>query len=228
MEFSSLGFIGKLFHSKDLNRLAGLLRNYYDRMPCDFLLFTFMDLMLQNKRFIKLPTLFQHHGVYSSMPNLIRNISDDFFYDVQKLHKGDNPPGKITTSLTQFSNFKPEFAYVASDENFFWAVSPKNGDFLILKFKKPQYLQRIIIETGFSSPIRDILQGAILYISSVNNGNDCSKYKFISEFHNGRVDIDDLPKRFSKPIFCIRVLVTENQNDWAVIREIAVYINKKQ
>lgn len=226
LEFSTLGFIGKLFHSEDLQRLAGLLRFYYDQMPCDYLLFVFKDLMLQEKRFIKIPTLFQHHGVLSSMPDLIRNISDRMFYSAKKIHKGDNPSGNITTTLKQFSKYRPEDAYMTSGESFFWAISPKSGESLILKFNKPQHLQRIVIETGFFSPVRDILKEAILYVSAVNNGDGCSNYKFISEFQKGRVDIDDLPKIFTKSIVCIRILVTENQQDWAVVREIAVYLNK--
>merc|ERR1711972_1228394 len=50
IDFSQLGFIGKLFQSNELTRMAQFLLLYYDQMPCDLLLGEWMKSMGQPKR----------------------------------------------------------------------------------------------------------------------------------------------------------------------------------
>ncbi|CAH1256766.1 MGAT4C [Branchiostoma lanceolatum] len=68
LEFSELGFIGKLFRSSELQRFADFLLLFYQELPSDLLLHTFLHIMRPDmqpnaKKFIKPP---------SQMKNLAR------------------------------------------------------------------------------------------------------------------------------------------------------------
>lgn len=79
LEFSELGFIAKLFHSEDLEKLAKMLMLFYNEQPNDVTYLHFNELMLQFRRIVRRPTLFQHHGYYSSLSIKRRNATDMFF-----------------------------------------------------------------------------------------------------------------------------------------------------
>jgi len=66
LEFSVLGFIGKLFRSSDLERLAEFMMLFYVEQPIDWLFEYFKLAMIQNKTFLRKPTVFQHFGTKSS------------------------------------------------------------------------------------------------------------------------------------------------------------------
>ncbi|NWY28787.1 MGT4C acetylglucosaminyltransferase, partial [Pheucticus melanocephalus] len=66
LEFSKLGYIGKLYRSSDLPRLAHFLLLFYQEMPCDWLLVHFRQLLTQKDVIRFKPSLFQHMGLYSS------------------------------------------------------------------------------------------------------------------------------------------------------------------
>lgn len=65
MEFSKLGYIAKLYQSKDLPRLAQFLLMFYQEMPCDWLYPYFSNLLVQKEVIRIKPSLFQHMGQYS-------------------------------------------------------------------------------------------------------------------------------------------------------------------
>ncbi|XP_013392568.1 alpha-1,3-mannosyl-glycoprotein 4-beta-N-acetylglucosaminyltransferase C-like [Lingula anatina] len=66
LEFSVLGFIGKLFKSKDLEKLARYLILFYDEQPCDWLILHFLMSMTQKEHIYHKQSLFQHQGEWSS------------------------------------------------------------------------------------------------------------------------------------------------------------------
>jgi len=77
LEFSELGFIGKLFRSSDLNKLARYMRMFYAEQPVDWLMSYFRLSMGQHKIFMRRPTLFQHFGVKSSFDLSKDNLLKD-------------------------------------------------------------------------------------------------------------------------------------------------------
>ncbi|XP_069115033.1 alpha-1,3-mannosyl-glycoprotein 4-beta-N-acetylglucosaminyltransferase C-like [Argopecten irradians] len=167
LEFSSLGFIGKLFRSSDLHKIANLLRTFYAEHPCDFLMIHFMKLMIQDRRMLKIPTLFQHHGIQSSLPNLTRNISDRFYATVTKTIKGDNPSADIYTSLKQYKLHEPANAYNNNVAGFFWALPPKVGDTLVVAFKRPQCLKRFALSSGFHEKGDDKIASGVVEVGTL-------------------------------------------------------------
>lgn len=84
LAFSSLGFIGQLFHNSDLYKLADLLTVFYAVHPNDVLLMHFNYLLLQRHKRLMKPTLFQHHGFHSSLITRLSPEKDAFFEGYQE------------------------------------------------------------------------------------------------------------------------------------------------
>ncbi len=82
LDFSSLGFIGKLFKSADLKKLAIFLLTFYDEQPVDWLLPLFRSAMAQKRTIMCRPTLFQHIGTMSSFDTSKPNELKDKYYNV--------------------------------------------------------------------------------------------------------------------------------------------------
>ena len=81
LEFSTLGFIGKLFRDSDLSRLAQYLWMFYNEQPVDWLIDYFRLSLTQKDRLINYPSIFQHMGVVSSYSNKgPNNLTDAAFY----------------------------------------------------------------------------------------------------------------------------------------------------
>ncbi|XP_061164238.1 alpha-1,3-mannosyl-glycoprotein 4-beta-N-acetylglucosaminyltransferase C-like [Saccostrea echinata] len=233
LEFSSQGFIGKLFKANDLGKLACLLRTFYNEQPCDYLIFYFLKLMLQGSRFIRIPSLFQHRGYFSSMPNLVRNstVSYSHFPSFKKRYHGDNPEADIFTSLSAWMSFKPEFAYSTSDNEMFWSTTPRIGDHYTIVFKSPQSLARVVVLTGKSIQKADYLHSGILEfgtnVKSISKKNvACSNLSFVGNFIQGKINVD--VSNSKQPTKCLKITVTKGQATWLIIREIAVYTNNKK
>jgi len=66
LEFSELGFIGKLFRSSDLERLSEFVMMFYAEQPIDWLFRYFKSAVNQQQIFLRKPTVFQHFGIRSS------------------------------------------------------------------------------------------------------------------------------------------------------------------
>nr|XP_054772872.1 alpha-1,3-mannosyl-glycoprotein 4-beta-N-acetylglucosaminyltransferase C-like [Lytechinus pictus] len=82
LEFSTLGFIGKLFHAYDLDRLATLILVFYQDMPVDWIFLHFKDLNAQQKNHVRRPSIFQHRGFNSSLKEKsMKNVIDRTFVD---------------------------------------------------------------------------------------------------------------------------------------------------
>ncbi|NXY92640.1 MGT4C acetylglucosaminyltransferase, partial [Alcedo cyanopectus] len=101
LEFSKLGYIGKLYRSSDLPRLARFLLLFYQEMPCDWLLVHFRLLLTQKDVIRFKPSLFQHMGLYSSFQGTINRLEDDEF-QADALDLPDNPPAALFTTMSIF------------------------------------------------------------------------------------------------------------------------------
>ncbi|XP_041368117.1 alpha-1,3-mannosyl-glycoprotein 4-beta-N-acetylglucosaminyltransferase C-like [Gigantopelta aegis] len=229
MEFSALGFIAKLYQSRDLMKLAILLRTYFNEQPCDFLLEYHLRLELQKERYIRKPTLFKHMGKHSSLKNITRNNVNTFFQGRTKVYKGDNPDADVHTNMAVFESYLPENAYkLQADDSAFWAKTPKVGDTIEIIFKRPTNISRIVVETGFSDDRqRDCLVGARLDAGykvsrDVNLKGHCTDVRNLGEFIDGRIDVT--VTKPSAEIGCLLITVTKTRNKWLFVREIAVFV----
>ncbi|KFQ73351.1 Alpha-1,3-mannosyl-glycoprotein 4-beta-N-acetylglucosaminyltransferase B, partial [Phoenicopterus ruber ruber] len=154
LEFSQLGFIGKLFKSEDLPLIVEFFLMFYKDKPIDWLLDHLLWVKVCNpekdaihceKEKAKLrirakPSLFQHVGIHSSLAGKIQNLKDkDFGKNVlYKAH--NNPPAKVDTSLRTYQQYTLEKAYTGKD--WFWASAPVAGDYISFTFLKPLKVEK--------------------------------------------------------------------------------------
>ncbi|KAL5009710.1 hypothetical protein ScPMuIL_012015 [Solemya velum] len=89
LRFSTLGFIGYMFHSKDLERSAIFLLMFYSEQPCDYLIGYLKNLTTQFEDIIIQSSLFQHKGVVSSLKGKKPLLTDTNFRKQQ--HKKHFP-----------------------------------------------------------------------------------------------------------------------------------------
>ncbi|XP_052080138.1 alpha-1,6-mannosyl-glycoprotein 4-beta-N-acetylglucosaminyltransferase-like [Mytilus californianus] len=227
LEFSELGMIAKLYHTHDLEALAKMVALFYQEQPADITYLHFNPQMLQFRRIIRKPTLFQHIGVTSSQSGHVQSIKDRFFAaNVQKkLSKGDNPPAKVLTNLKFYLKHSPENAYHTSF-GYFWSKSkPKKDDYFRIVFNKPQAIKRIFVNSGLDIFPEDKVYSAVLEISSkINNRNDCTDYNIIGKFVNGKVDVQNVSYQLNTTeIRCFQIRFQNSQNFWVIIQEISVF-----
>uniref|UniRef100_A0A8C1ST19 Alpha-1,3-mannosyl-glycoprotein 4-beta-N-acetylglucosaminyltransferase B n=1 Tax=Cyprinus carpio TaxID=7962 RepID=A0A8C1ST19_CYPCA len=160
LEFSQLGFIGKMFKSLDLPLIVEFMLMFYKDKPIDWLLDHIMwvkvcnpekdakhcDRQKANLRIRFKPSLFQHVGTHSSLAGKIQKLKDKDF-GKQTLHKGHaNPLAEVTTSLKTYQHFTLEKAYLGED--FFWAFTPVAGDFIRIRFFTPVRVERYFFRSG--------------------------------------------------------------------------------
>ncbi|XP_061690103.1 alpha-1,3-mannosyl-glycoprotein 4-beta-N-acetylglucosaminyltransferase B isoform X9 [Syngnathoides biaculeatus] len=157
LEFSQLGFIGKMFKTSDLSLIVEFVLMFYKDKPIDWLLDHIMwvkvcnpekdakhcDRQKANLRVRFKPSLFQHVGTHSSLAGKIQKLKDKDF-GKQKGHA--NPPAEVTTSLKTYQHFTLEKAYLGED--FFWAFTPAAGDFIRIRFFTPVRVERYFFRSG--------------------------------------------------------------------------------
>lgn len=231
LEFSELGFIAKLFHSEDLEKLSKLLLLFYNEQPNDVTYLYFNELMTQFQRRIRQPTIFQHHGLFSTLAGKYQRLKDKSF-NTGKIFHGDNPPARIYTTLTVHEKHRPRKAYDRSDD-YFWAKSPKKGDTFTIVFKKKQSFKRILIDSGSVQHPADIIDYGILQASpSIREQRpdyiECEDYVTLGQFEDGRIDVQITEELVPFEIACLEIKLILQQSSWIVIREIAVFLQVPQ
>ncbi|KAG8453924.1 hypothetical protein GDO86_000521 [Hymenochirus boettgeri] len=160
LEFSQLGFIGKMFRSKDLPFIVEFFLMFYKDKPIDWLLDHFLwvkacnpekdakhcERQKSNLRIRYRPSLFQHIGTHSSLAGKIQNLKDKDF-DKKVLYKAHpNPPAKVSTTLKIYQQYNLERAYLGQE--FFWAFSPVAGDHVLFDFEEPLAVKGYLFKSG--------------------------------------------------------------------------------
>lgn len=77
LDFSWLGFIGKLFRSDQMSKMAIFYNMYFDEMPIDWLINYFTFISGQRQSHHHLPSLLQHFGTKSSFDTSKDNLLKD-------------------------------------------------------------------------------------------------------------------------------------------------------
>ncbi|GCB81222.1 hypothetical protein scyTo_0022474, partial [Scyliorhinus torazame] len=228
LTFSKLGYIGKLYHSVDLPKLARFLLMFYDDMPCDWLLAHFHKVKTQPSEIRFRPSLFQHMGTYSSFIGSRNSLKDDEFEEnVGGLP--DNPPALLFTDIPVYNTHLPVMVY-----NFgagqFWGKSPKEGNYFLIVFKHPVKVIKIYIWTGSPEHKRDILHSGVVQVGrdvvSENNNQNCKSYRELGAFNAGKFEMENVTTQNSEPIDCVRVVVSKDQVEWLIISKVNIWIEK--
>ncbi|XP_036620898.1 alpha-1,3-mannosyl-glycoprotein 4-beta-N-acetylglucosaminyltransferase-like protein MGAT4D [Trichosurus vulpecula] len=180
LEFSKLGFIGKLFRTRDLPLIVQFLIMFYKDKPIDWLLDHLFYVKICNpekhnldcekqKQKLRIqykPSLFQHMGKYSSLRGKIQNLQDADFGKQELYPHHSNPPASLHTSLKAHEHYSLENAYLR--RGFFWAISPKAGDYILIQFNNPLNIKEYVFTSGNVQHPGDILSNTIVEILPEN------------------------------------------------------------
>ncbi|XP_038611053.1 alpha-1,3-mannosyl-glycoprotein 4-beta-N-acetylglucosaminyltransferase-like protein MGAT4D isoform X2 [Tachyglossus aculeatus] len=248
LEFSQLGFIGKLFRSRDLPFIVEFFLMFYKDKPIDWLLDHLLwvrvcnpekdarhcDRQKTNLRIRYKPSLFQHVGTYSSLPGKIQNLKDKDF-GKSPLHVAHvNPPAYLITSLKEYQHYSLEKAYLGAE--CFWAYSPVAGDYILINFKEPLQMKGYLFRSGNAEHPGDKLfnttveilpaEKADLLKISLENGdkfdNEATENEYfkIGAFENGIAEGTVSPT--VGKIKALRLTVLSNSPVWALLSEIFI------
>ncbi|KAK6304056.1 hypothetical protein J4Q44_G00265100 [Coregonus suidteri] len=224
LEFSALGYIGKLYHSEHLPLLSRFLFLFYQEMPCDFLFSHFRVLLTQGEAIRFTPSLFQHMGSYSSFLGTFNKLKDeDFEEDLYT-----NPPADVYSDIPAYEDHVAAMAWSPGTGTFFWGRSPFSGNHLTVAFKQPAVVTGIIVVTG-SAEGRDQLASATVELGlhpvteKTGLGITCQEFYSVGDLQGGKMNMTDIhKKRSGHASSCLKIRVTANQNDWVIIRKIRI------
>lgn len=237
LEFSHLGFIGKLFRSSDLNFVASQLLDRYDERPCDLLLGPMRVTKGQPKPIHSSKSLFQHIGWFSSLKDKLMPSLDDKFKDTKKIRQylfessiiGDNPAGKVFTNMAPaFETSKPLYAYDGNLTTFFWAKTPRVKHEFVWIFETPHNFTRIVMNTGTVDTHKDFLtNGDFEYARPPRPGSrsdiKCNDFVKLATLFAGTVDTKASGIHIPDNIKCLRIIVRRRTKTWLVIRDLQVF-----
>ncbi|XP_071033079.1 alpha-1,3-mannosyl-glycoprotein 4-beta-N-acetylglucosaminyltransferase C-like isoform X2 [Parasteatoda tepidariorum] len=231
LTFSSFYIIGRLFKSEDLRKLSEFLVLFHLEKPVDLLILQFLDIMVPEKKIVtrRIPGLFQHMGLYSSLDGKIQKAKDRSFSNNIRVYHFPNPPADVVTTIGVYKKHYPEYCYDESDK-FFWGSAPKRNDTFDVILRKPAKVRRIFVSSGLPSHKEDIIRYAELKVATVfkkmltDRKAVCSEFNTVALFEMGKADATvntTLPK---ENIQCIRIEFIKKQSNWLLINEISVDI----
>ncbi|XP_076467718.1 alpha-1,3-mannosyl-glycoprotein 4-beta-N-acetylglucosaminyltransferase A-like isoform X2 [Babylonia areolata] len=176
LEFSTLGFIGKMFKSADLPFVVEFFLMFYADKPIDWLLDHLLWVKVCNpekdqkhcnrmkqavRRRFK-PSLFQHIGVKSSLRGKVQKLKDRDFGKNGLARAHMNPVAQLSTTLKTYGKYTLLKAYTG--ETFFWAITPNAGDIIDFKFNPPIPIEKFLFRTGNPEHPDDMLHEATVQV----------------------------------------------------------------
>ena len=228
VDFSTLGFIGKLLRSSDLRTFAQFLLLFYQEQPVDYLLRAFRVAVAQHEVVMCRPTLFQHVGLKSSLRLTAKdndNTLKDKYFDDGVFH---NPRAVVVASMKTRGN-RPQRVYdmatSGANGTFFVAENPHYGSTVDVTFSGPVRLRRVVVVTGSSYFPKQFLHSGVLeaHVKPSDNTENvsCVIYMRLGNFIDGVVDVS-VPT-FVLPICSLHVRVMQDHETDVVFRQIAVF-----
>uniref|UniRef100_A0A2L2YTR4 Alpha-1,3-mannosyl-glycoprotein 4-beta-N-acetylglucosaminyltransferase C n=1 Tax=Parasteatoda tepidariorum TaxID=114398 RepID=A0A2L2YTR4_PARTP len=195
LTFSSFYIIGRLFKSEDLRKLSEFLVLFHLEKPVDLLILQFLDIMVPEKKIVtrRIPGLFQHMGLYSSLDGKIQKAKDRSFSNNIRVYHFPNPPADVVTTIGVYKKHYPEYCCDESDK-FFWGSAPKRNDSFDVILRKPANVRRIFVSSGLPSHKEDIIRYAELKVATVfkkmltDRKAVCSEFNTVALFETGKAD----------------------------------------
>ncbi|XP_044910037.1 alpha-1,3-mannosyl-glycoprotein 4-beta-N-acetylglucosaminyltransferase A isoform X3 [Acinonyx jubatus] len=175
------------------------------------------------------PSLFQHVGLHSSLSGKIQKLTDKDYMKPLLLKIHVNPPAEISTSLKVYQGHTLEKTYMGED--FFWAITPIAGDYILFKFDKPVNVESYLFHSGNQEHPGDILLNTTVEVLPLKSeGLEISKetkdkrledgYFRIGKFENGVAE--GMVDPSLNPISAFRLSVIQNSAVWAILNEIHI------
>jgi len=245
LDFSTLGFIGRLYRSSDLCLITKFLLLFQLEKPCDILINDLKHVMMQAKDIRSPKSLFQHVGKTSSLKGKVQNLTDRNFKDLRKqgrpVHRArgnvierdltisykhslvPNPmPSRIVTNMETFGDYTPDKGYFSFEKGFFWAKAPVFNSSYRVDYNVSTHVDAITIRTGHPKKFIDMLEKGSVRISLGNTStgpDDCGKFMDIGNFDKGQFYV-----HFNSTVNlkCMDIVVTEKMKTWLIIAEISI------
>lgn len=222
LEFSTLGYIGKLYKAVHLPLLARFLFLFYQEMPCDWLLSHFRTLLVQKAPIVIKPSLFQHIGTFSSFQGNVNKLKDKFF----EKEAYSNPPADVYSDFSVYKDHVPRLAWEAG-ESYFWGRTPQIGGYLTVVLRAPVVVTGVNVETGLEG--KDLLESAVVELgqnveSTAKGEKSCKDFMPLGNLKNGVFAKKDLGAVFGSSSSCLRLRVTGEQKDWIIVMKIRITV----
>lgn len=243
MEFSQLGFIGKLFKCRDLPKFVNFFLIFAVDKPVDWLYDSLLDVKICNpekgnnhcersKSSLKIkykPSLFQHVGVHSSLKGKTQKLKDKEFGKQRFIRKHDNPKAKVSTSLKTYMKYTLESSYLG--QNYFWSMAPSKNDYVNFQFNEPTFIYKYYVKSGNPEHPDDKLHNAtfqikpekrILFPRLPNNYQDIGGgFYIIDKFSHALGSVSGtIDPHITGKISQIRIVIPEASETWIILSEI--------
>nr|KAF6399896.1 hypothetical protein HJG59_012199 [Molossus molossus] len=220
LEFSNMGFLGKLFRSKDLPVLAHFLLLFYKEKPLHRLIPHFRTLMAQKDPVLCRPFLFYHRMVYYSAQGsrtgqAVRSKAPS---------SPDNPPGAVFTDMKVFSVHFPWEAYTL-DASFFWTHSVRAGSHLTVILNHPANLSRVQVLTGTIMDGKYTLERGHVELGYEPEGvpQSCTSFTVLGRLLEGQMDQEIFLRRMRCQVSCVKLVVDADQPGGLIVRHISLW-----
>ncbi|KFD71512.1 hypothetical protein M514_06381 [Trichuris suis] len=249
LEFSSLGFIAKLFRCRTLPQLIQFIAIFYRDKPVDWLLSRLLQVRfcgldkkpkdcekaIREHVFTFKPSLFQHVGLESSLKGKLQTLKEKDFAaaaaSIQSLFKPHlNPPCRLNSTLKHYKTFTLENAYKGIGH--FWAFAPVAGDRLTLEFTPSVNLSGFTFTSGSKDHPNDVFNGTIFEIqpskadhalSAYSQSSSLDGYYIVAVAGNGtdrvNVSFEDIV-----PTRCLRLSFPVSCVNWLLISELWIRV----
>lgn len=229
LEFSRMGFIGKLMRSDTLPRLVTYLLSMYNVLPCDLLLTNFRILHNQVSPIFHQKGLFQHVGKISSLRGKLAPWSDSTFkgsIDFSRFDiKFDNPVADIISNMEAIPGSSPQNAYLKNNDMLFFAVKNlRANDFYRIVYPKPINISRIVVSTGHPVRRTGAIKRALVKIGEGSGeiNEQCIPDRSVGSFYYGEFDSEIQEYVIPFSVKCISIESQQNVSKPIVIRKIWV------
>ncbi|AWP12599.1 putative 3-mannosyl-glycoprotein 4-beta-N-acetylglucosaminyltransferase B-like [Scophthalmus maximus] len=146
LEFSHLGFIGKMFRTRDLPTVAEFFLMFHRDKPIDWLLDHILWVKVCSPEKDASFCITQHTGLHSSLPGKLQHLKDKDFGKQTLYQAHNNPAAELSSSLKHYQQHSLHRAY--RGEDFFWALTPIQGDYILLNFSQPIHISGYLFRSG--------------------------------------------------------------------------------
>ncbi|RWS10779.1 Alpha-1:3-mannosyl-glycoprotein 4-beta-N-acetylglucosaminyltransferase B-like protein, partial [Dinothrombium tinctorium] len=239
LQFSSLGFIGKMIKSVDLPLFISIFIMFRDEQPVDWLLeytakMRYCGLDYDKAKCNKIlskhwltarPPLFQHIGVHSSLKGKVQKLRERNFgkSSLFVAHKS-NPPAVVSTSLKQYQSYSLQRAY--KGETFFWAFNPTKNDYVQFNFTPPVVVNYYKFRSGNWEHMSDIFVNTTVEVLPVSEKapksalKEPNGYFIVGEFLSLGAAQGNLTQ-WGK-LQAMRLHCHTNSSNWVILSEILI------
>ncbi|XP_075994801.1 alpha-1,3-mannosyl-glycoprotein 4-beta-N-acetylglucosaminyltransferase B [Genypterus blacodes] len=248
LEFSQLGFIGKMFRTGDLPMIAEFFLMFHRDKPIDWLLDHILWVKVcspekdakhcnEQKALLKQrykPSLFQHVGLHSSLAGKLQHLKDKDFGQQSLFQAHINPAAELSSSLKHHQQHSLDRAYQGQD--FFWAFSPKRGDYALFQFSEPIHVSGYLFRSGnienggdkfYNTTVEVLPSNASVRDKLVSGSSPPYKasdkgFIIIGMFEDGIAE--GLIGAELQPVSALRLVVRSDSGVWVLLSEILIKV----